>query len=82
MLPNRPPPPPRQPVPGELLFEFNAGDALWRCELRCVRDIGVQAQFFCRDEFRTGRLWPFREEAIAWARRERRSIEAASAFGG
>jgi len=72
---NAKPGPPRQPAPGELLFAFTAGGVAWRCELRVVRDIGVEAQFFCGDEFRSGRFWPFREEAIEWARRERAHIE-------
>ncbi len=75
MLHNAKPRPARQPKPGEVLFRFVVANVEWRCELRTVKDIGVEAQFYCGDEFRTGRLWPFREQAIEWAKRERRHIE-------
>jgi hypothetical protein len=75
MLHNAKPRPKRQPAPGELLFAFEADGAAWRCELRTVRDIGVEAQFYCGGEFRSGRLWPFREQAIEWAKRERLATE-------
>ena len=47
--PNRPPTPPRQPKPGELLFEFyvEATKKFYRCELRDHgATYGVEAQFF------------------------------------
>ena len=53
MLWNCPPPPPRQPRPGELLFEFVRGSdgAPMSCELRFHGEsYGWEAQFFERGE--------------------------------
>lgn len=72
----RPPPRRTERNRGELLFQFDVGATSWSCELRTVNNIGVEAQFFCGEDFRAGRLWPFREEAIEWARRERAQIES------
>ncbi len=70
------PPARRQPLAGELVDEFSIGDIAWRVELRTVRDVGVEAQILERDELRAGRLFPFREQAVEWARVQRREIEA------
>jgi hypothetical protein len=84
--PNQPPRPPRQPKPGELLFEFyvERTKKFWRCELRDHGpECGVEAQFFDPVDLVFGRRFdprldasrPSRELAIAWAEQERKAIE-------
>jgi hypothetical protein len=84
-VPNEPPHPPRQPQPGELLFEFyEERDHRWRCELRAHPEpYGIEAQFFLNEELFIGRRFdrtmdptrPPRELAIAWAQEWRKGIE-------
>jgi hypothetical protein len=84
--PNWKPPPPRQPKPGELLFEFYREEdhARWRCELRDHGKRGVEAQFYRNEEFRLSRTFgPWldltrtpREMVIMRAERERKAIGA------
>ena len=83
--PDRPPTPPRQPVPGELLFEFHVArtHTFYRVELRDHRAYGVEAQFLDPVEIRTARTFHQRmdptrtprEMAIAWAEEERKAVE-------
>ena len=84
--PNGPPDPPRQPQPGELLFEFyrESDHTRWLCELRDHGDAyGIEAQFFRNEEFSSSRRFDRtmssdktpREMAIAWADEWRRGIE-------
>jgi hypothetical protein len=82
---NRPPTPPLQPQPGELLFEFHVERThkFYRVELRDHGAYGVEAQFLdpiepiiCRTFHQ--RLEPTRtprEMAIAWAAEERKAID-------
>src|SRR5262249_22318978 len=82
--PNRPRPAPRQPKPGELLFEFHvpATHTFWRVELRDHGPYGVEAQFLDPIEVRLARTFRQdmdptrspRELAIAWAIEERRDL--------
>src|SRR6185436_12389641 len=61
--PHRPPDPPRQPQPGELLFEFyrERDHSRWRCELRDHGDpYGVEAQCFQSEELFSERGIPDR----------------------
>jgi hypothetical protein len=76
--PNRPPAPPRQPKPGELLFEFHVERTLtfWRVELRDHGAYDVEAQFFDPVDLRLGHTFPTRALAVAWAEEERKAIEA------
>src|SRR5437016_12049963 len=84
--PNSPQAPPRQPQPGELLFEFHveATYTFWRVELRDHGQYGVEAQFLDPVDVRIARtfrqdmntLRTPREMAIAWAEEERTAIEA------
>lgn len=77
-------PKPRQPVPGELLFEFFVERAhrFYRCELRDHGAYGVEAQFFDPVELVRSRMFPPqldplrtpREMAIVWAELERDAI--------
>ena len=75
--------PPRQPQPGERLFEFLVGADRYRCELRDHGDYGIEAQFFRNEEFRYSRRFDARldptrtprELAIQWAEEERRALE-------
>ena len=76
--PRRTSDPPRQPRPGELLFEFyrERDHSRWLCELRDDgEEYGVMAQFYQNEELITGRrFWRQmdptrtpREMAIVWA---------------
>lgn len=77
--------PPRQPVPGELLFEFyvERTHTRWRCELRTHGSISVEAQFLQNEELLISQNFPARldptrtprEMAIAWATEMRADIE-------
>src|SRR5258708_7788863 len=79
--------PPRQPLPGELLFEFYraADHKFFRCELRDHGQWGVEAQFFdpvdpviaqtFQDLNDGDRFMRARELAIAWANDMRKTIE-------
>jgi hypothetical protein len=84
--PHRPAASPRQPQPGEKLFEFyvERHHSRWLCELRDHGDVyGVEAQFFRNEVFNSSRRFDRtmsrertpREMAIAWAHEWRRGIE-------
>jgi hypothetical protein len=76
--------PPRQPQPGERLFEFVLGDDRILCELRDHGAYGVEAQFYRNEEFAYSRRFDprldttrrSRELAIQWAEHERAALEA------
>jgi hypothetical protein len=80
-----PQPPPRQPQPGELLFEFHvaATHTFYRVELRDHGAYGVEAQFLDPIDIRSARTFRQdmdptrtpREMAITWATEERKAIE-------
>lgn len=81
--PFRPPAPPRQPKPGERLFEFLRGHDRFRCELRDHGETyGVEAQFYQNEELLIGRRFdrrmdptrPPRELAVQWAEEERKFL--------
>ncbi len=84
--PSKLPAPPRQPRPGELLFEFHveATHTFWRVELRDNGDFGVEAQFLDPVDIRIARSFRQdmdrtrtpREMAIAWAEQERKALES------
>ena len=86
--PHRPPTPPRQPTPGEPLFEFVVGHDRILCELPDHWETdGVEAQFFRNEVLEIGRRFdrtmdpsrPPRELAIAWAQEWRKGIEEGAA---
>lgn len=75
---------PRQPEPGELLFEFVLGHDRWRCELRDHGEqYGVEAQFLLNGDLERARTFASymvlthtaREHAIYWAEQERKALE-------
>ena len=79
------PPPPRQPEPGELLFEFHVKrtHTFYRVELRDHGTYGVEAQFLDPVDPVIARTFRQdmdltrtpREMAIAWAVEERKALE-------
>src|SRR3981081_3954961 len=77
--PNRPPAPPRQPKPGELMFEFvRVSDRkTFRCELRFHGEsYGWEAQWFDDGgRFASHGAFVTRAAAIAWAEHERDAFE-------
>ena len=66
---------PRQPQPGEKLFEFLVGHKRHLCELRDHGKWGVAAEFYVNEEFVMSRRFDTRELAIQWAQLERAAIE-------
>jgi hypothetical protein len=73
--PNRPPAPPRQPKPGERLFEFLRGHDRFLCELRDHGAYGIEAQFFQNEEFLCDQRFDTRGLAVQWAEQEWKAIE-------
>jgi hypothetical protein len=76
LLHNAPKAPPRQPQPGELLFEFHVErtHTFYRVELRDRGAYGVEAQFLDSIDLRVAHLFPSREMAIRWAEEERKAM--------
>jgi hypothetical protein len=72
-------PPPHEPQPSELLFEFVRGADQFRCELRDHGMAGVEAQFFQNGEFFASRRFDTRAAAVLWADLERPTIEKGGA---
>ena len=86
--PFRTPAPPRQPKPGERLFEFLVGHNRHLFELRDHGEVyGVECQIFKNEELLMSRRFdprldasrPSREMAIAWAEEERKAMERGGA---
>jgi hypothetical protein len=87
--PDRPPAPPRQAQPGELLFEFHvaATHTFYRVELRDHGQYGVEAQILDPVDVRIARTFHQRldptrtprEMAIAWAEEGRKAVEMGDA---
>jgi hypothetical protein len=82
--PHRPPVPPRQRVPGDLLFECLRGRDRFPCELRDHGEaFGVEAQFYQNEEFLVSRRFDPslsrtqspRDLAVQWAMLERKYFE-------
>ncbi len=68
---------PRQPQPGEVLFEFvrQTDRAHFRCELRTHGGWGIEAQFWMNGELLIGRRCDTRALAVQWAVVEREHLE-------
>lgn len=78
MLWNAPQPPPRQPKPGQALFEFvrKSDGAIISCELRFHGEsFGWEAQFFERGDLVYSRGgFVLRALAVQWAEEERKAL--------
>ena len=74
LLWNAPPPPRRQPQPGELLFEFFKDSDRYRVELRDYGELGVEAQYFVSGELWQACRFPSRAWAVRWAEQRRTQI--------
>jgi hypothetical protein len=73
--PDRRPPAPRQPKPGEHVWTLQKGFTTAHCELRSHGDYGCEAQTFEDGEFVAGRRFDTRAEALEWAASERAELE-------
>jgi hypothetical protein len=73
--PNRPPPAPRQPLPGEHVWTLRKGHQTIRCELR-THGHGVEAQLLRDNAFYAGRLFKQRAHALAHAAECRADLQA------
>ena len=69
--PHQPPAPPRQPQPGELLFEFFKDSDRYRVELRDHGELGVEAQYLVNGELWQACRFLDRAWATQWAERVR-----------
>jgi len=67
---------PRQPTPGERLFEFLRGHDRFLCELRDHGAYRIEAQFWQNEEFVYSRRFETRALAVQWAEEERKAIAA------
>jgi len=73
-------PPVRQRKPGELLWPVRKDHVNWTCELKFHGEsYGWEAQIYRETDFRIGRRFILREEAIGWAEQERQDIEKGGA---
>jgi hypothetical protein len=78
--PNRPPTPPRQPKPGEPLWELRHDHVTWSCELRFHGEsYGWEAQILREGELVIGRRFDLRRLAVQCAEEERKAIEKGGA---
>ena len=73
------PPAPRQPRPGELLWEIHGAGRWHRCELRDHGPYGIEAQIFSDTNELIARRFDTREQAIRWAEYERADLEKGGA---
>src|SRR5215204_5005446 len=67
--------PPRQPKPGELIWEFRHAAHHVLCELRGHGEPGWEAQISLDGDLLLARRFVLREEAMAWAESERQALE-------
>ena len=66
--PNRLPPPPRQPKPGERLWQERVNHVTWSCELRFHGEsYGWEAQILRDGDLVIGRRFSLRVAAEQWA---------------
>jgi hypothetical protein len=81
--PNRKPPPPWVPRPGDTLWEFlwelRKNHHTYSCDLRYQGEEGVEAQVLRDGERMTGRLCTTRAQAVEWAEQERQQHEREAA---
>jgi hypothetical protein len=75
--PNRKPPPPRKPQPGELVWSFRKDSRQFDCELQYHGEWGVDAQILLDRELLIGRRFDTKALAVQWAEEERKAMEAA-----
>jgi hypothetical protein len=66
---------PRQPEPGELVWEAHVRGRFYRCELRDHGRWGVEAQVFLDNDFFYGERFASRETALAAAKRDKDRLE-------
>lgn len=71
--------PPRQPQPGEPLWQIRVDHVTWSCELRTHGEWGVEAQILRDGELVIGRRFELRALAIRWAELERTDLEKGGA---
>ena len=75
-LPNRPPPPPRQPKAGERLWEVRRNDVAWTTDVRFADEsYGWDVRLRRNGELTLSCRFRLREQAIQWSEEQRRDIE-------
>ena len=75
-LPNRPPVAPRQPKPGEPIWELRRHHVTWSAELRFHGESwGWEAQILRDGELSIGRRFDTRALAMQWVESERQALE-------
>ena len=75
--PNRQPPPPRKPTPGEPLWSVRHNHVTWSCELRFHGEsYGWEAQILREGELFLGHgAFVLKGDAIQWAEAQRKDAE-------
>jgi hypothetical protein len=73
--PNRTPPPPRTAKPGEFLWELRREPVTWSGELRFHGEsYGWEAQILRDGELAIGQRFLLRDQAVAWAEKQRQHL--------
>ena len=73
-------PPARQRKPGEVVWSIRVNQENWSAELKFHGEsYGWECQIFRETDFRVGRRFILREEAIGWAASERQDLEEGGA---
>ena len=67
--------PPRQPQPGEPLWQISVNNVTWSCELRTHGEWAVEAQILCDGECVIGQRFETRTLAERWSKMYRQEIE-------
>jgi len=68
--------PPRQPQPGEAIWQIRVNHVTWSCELRVHGEWGVEAQILRDGDLMIGRRFDLRSWAVSWADEQRHLIES------
>lgn len=73
---------PRQPEPGDVVWELRKGIGRLRCELRGHGDWAWETQLLLNEEFYAGRRVDLRAQAVAYAAETKRWLIADEGWTG